>query len=96
MEIAMARTTRPLHPTASMLIAGLALLAASSAAQAAVDCAAPAGIEQRRACEAAAQGAQSLRRFRERTRTIYAIHMQDYAKAIAAAAGEPVRVAQRQ
>lgn len=82
-------------PMASMLAAGIAVLATSLPAHAAVDCTAPAGIEQRRACKAAAEGAQSLRRFRERTRTIYAIHMQDYAKAIAVAEVNPVRVSQR-
>ena len=88
------KRTLPLRPLASMLITGLAL-ATSLPARAAVDCTAPAGIEQRRACKAAAESVQSLRRFSERTRTIYAIHMPDYAKAIAAAQVDPMRVSQR-
>ena len=89
------KKTLSLKAMASLLIAGLAVLVTSFPARAAVDCTAPAGIEQRRACKAAAEGAQSLRRFRERTRTIYAIHMQDYAKALAAAEVDPIRVSQR-
>ena len=88
-------TSLPDPPLASLLIAGLAVLATSLPAQAAVDCAAPAGVEQWRACSAAAEGMQSLRRFSERTRSIYAIYMPDYAKAVAAAEAHSTRVALR-
>ena len=79
---------------ACTLVAGIAVIAAMPAT-AAVDCAAPAGVEQRRACKAAMEGAQSLRRFRDRTRVIYAIHLQDYANAVATAQRDAARVAVR-
>ena len=82
------------HLLACTFVAGVAVIAALPA-RAAVDCAAPAGVEQRRACKAATEGAQSLRRFRDRTRTIYAIHLQDYANAVATAQPDAVRVAAR-
>ena len=51
-----------------------------------VDCAAPRGIEQQRACKAAQAGVDSLRRFSERTRMIYQIHVHDYSSAFAPSA----------
>lgn len=75
--------------TVSSLVLSFAALAATLPAHAAVDCATPRGIEQRRACEAAAQGAQSLRRFSERTRMIYAINVRDYVVAQSPVAAKP-------
>ena len=46
-------------------------------ARAAVDCAAPRDVAQRRACEAATQGVDVLRRYSERTRNIYHIFLDD-------------------
>jgi hypothetical protein len=43
-----------------------------------IDCAAPSGLDQRRACEAARQGVEPLRRFAHITRHIYAIHAPQY------------------
>ena len=76
------------RPTVCSLVLSFAALAATLPAHAAVDCATPRGIEQRRACEAAAEGAQSLRRFSQRTRMIYAINMRDYLVAETAAVAE--------
>ena len=45
-----------------------------------VDCAAPRGIEQRRACEAARDGVVPLRRFALTTRGFYSIEQQRYAR----------------
>ena len=88
------KETRLPHFFACTFVAGVAVLAALPA-RAAVDCAAAAGVEQRRACKAATEGAQSLRRFRDRTRVIYAIHLPDYANAVATAQPDAVRVAVR-
>jgi hypothetical protein len=74
--------TSPLRPILSLLAVSLVALATTLPAHAAVDCDAAKGVEQRRACKAAAEGVESLRRFSERTRNIYQIYMQDYSRAI--------------
>ena len=89
----------PLRPILSSLAVSLVALATTLPAHAAVDCAAPKGVEQQRACQAAAGGVESLRRFSERTRNIYQIYMQDYARAITptvtAKDVDPTNVAER-
>jgi hypothetical protein len=80
MEIAMNRT--PLRPILFPLAVALVALATTLPAHAAVDCAVPKGVEQQRACKAAAEGVESLRRFSERTRNIYQIYVHDYSSAI--------------
>jgi hypothetical protein len=61
------------------LIAATMLAAAVSLPAQAVDCAAPKGIEQSRGCAAAKSGSEALRRYVERTQTIYALYYWDYA-----------------
>ena len=88
----------PFRLIVSSVVVAVALLATPPSAQAAVDCTVPRGLEQQRACTVAAEGAESLRRFRDRTRAIYSIYMPDYAKAIAPKAGadfDRVKVARR-
>lgn len=89
----------PLRPILSSLAVSLVALATTLPAQAAIDCAAPQGVGRRRACKAAAEGVESLRRFSERTRNIYQIYMQDYSRAIRPAVAvkdaDPARMAER-
>jgi hypothetical protein len=47
-------------------------------AHASVDCANPQGTGQARACEKAAQGVTALRRFIERTQSIYLLSIRDF------------------
>jgi len=86
---------RGLMSSLTLSIAGSIVAVAAHAA--AADCAAPKGIAEQRACEAASQGPESLRRFSERTRNIYHIYVQDYDKAVApraaARAEEPTTLA---
>jgi hypothetical protein len=63
--------------------AALLAIVATPPALAAVDCSAPRGIDQQRACKAAEESFDSLRRFSERTRNIYQIYVHDYTAAIA-------------
>jgi hypothetical protein len=67
----------------SAAAAALLAIVAAPPALAAVDCSAPRGIDQQRACKAAEEGVDSLRRFSERTRNIYQIYVHDYTPAIA-------------
>jgi hypothetical protein len=57
-------------------------------------CDTPNGSIEQRACAKAAEGADALRRFVERTRTIYALNYFDYARGEdpAVASSQPVRV----
>jgi hypothetical protein len=71
----------------SAAAAALLAIVATPPALAAVDCGAPRGIDQQRACKAAEEGVDSLRRFSERTRNIYQIYVHDYTAAIAPRAG---------
>jgi hypothetical protein len=85
----------PFRPIASSLAVSLVALAMTLPARAApVDCAVPRGVDQQRACKAAAEGAESLRRFSERTRSIYQIYVHDYSSAVrpTLAAKDPDRV----
>jgi hypothetical protein len=64
--------------------AAIMLLALGSApARAAADCAVPKSTAERRACEAASQGVPTLRRFVERTQSIYGLYIQDFRDAVA-------------
>jgi hypothetical protein len=54
--------------------AGLALPAAAEP----VDCANPRGVGQSRACAAAREGTESLRRFLQRTQAIYGLSILDF------------------
>ena len=85
--------------TAIAMVAAAALLGlASVPAFAAVDCANPQGIGQKRACEIAPQGSNELRRFVERTSSIYLLSYNDFSDYVPArtAASEPnVKVASR-
>jgi len=58
-----------------------AVLHASPSA-AAVDCDAPASFIDAKACDAARQGLEALRRFVWRTRMIYALYLPDYVHAV--------------
>jgi hypothetical protein len=97
MEIAM--NPNQLRPLLSALTAALAALVIAGPTHAAADCTAPKGVEQQRACKAAAGGVESLRRFGERTRNIYQIYMHDYSTAVspsvAAKDTERTKVAER-
>ncbi len=62
----------------SATAAALLAIVTTLPAHAAVDCATPRGVDQQRACKAASEGAESLRRFSERTRNIYQIYVHDY------------------
>jgi hypothetical protein len=61
------------------LLAATILAAAVSLPAYAVDCAAPKGIEESRGCAAAKQGADTLRRYVDRTRMIHNLYYWDYA-----------------
>ena len=63
---------------AALSIIAAAAAPASAQSSKAVDCNAPRGIDERRACEAARKGVASLRRFADSTRRIYAIYVLDY------------------
>ncbi|MCL4760337.1 MAG: hypothetical protein KJ018_00860 [Burkholderiales bacterium] len=65
---------------ATCLAATLSASALAQSSAAPVDCAAPRGIDQRRACEAAREGTTQLRRFALMTRHFYAVVPQRYAK----------------
>jgi hypothetical protein len=89
-----------IHPLLfSLVVSFFSIASASSARAAPADCAAPRGIEQQRACKAAAEGAESLRRFADRTRGLYHVYVYDYDKAIVATAAprtsDEVKVAVR-
>ncbi len=73
-----------LLPTFAFLVTA-ALATSAGASQ--VDCAKPSGHEQVRACQAAADGVDSLRQFIQRTRGIYILYIQDFGDAV------PVRMA---
>jgi hypothetical protein len=67
----------------ALAAAALSIIAAASGPASAdpstpVNCSAPRGIDDRRACEAARNGVASLRRFADATRRIYAIYVLDY------------------
>ena len=60
-----------------------AMLLASYASAAPVDCSRPAlGTGQLQACRAASQSVDDLRRFIQRTQGIYILYMQDFASAV--------------
>jgi hypothetical protein len=64
------------------LVTAAAILAAGAwipAASAQSPCASPRGSVEQRACAAAAQGPDALRRFVTRTRHIYALYYADFA-----------------
>lgn len=72
-----------MHARLALAAAALSILAAASGpasarSSTAVDCSAPGGIDQRRACEAARHGVAFLRRFADSTRSIYGIYVLDY------------------
>lgn len=50
----------------------------------AVDCSRPAGLEERRGCEKAAEGIVELQRFAERTRAVHNLYIPDFEKALPA------------
>lgn len=60
------------------LLAGTFLANAFVLPACAADCSAPSGVVERRACEYARKGPEALRRFVERTRTIYGLYFWDY------------------
>ena len=65
------------------MLAAFALLGATSATAAPVDCTRPAqGTGQVQACQAASQGVDDLRRFIPRTQGIYILYIQDFANAV--------------
>lgn len=66
----------------SATAAALLAIGTTIPAYAAVDCTAPKGVAEQRACSAAADGVEALRRFSERTRVIYHVYMQDYGHAV--------------
>jgi hypothetical protein len=66
----------PLIALAAAIV--LATTLVPPAHSAVVDCANPQGIGEARACEKAAQGANELRRFIERTQAIYLLSYQDF------------------
>jgi hypothetical protein len=63
---------------ATVLFAAIAF--APTGAQAAYKCANPNGSIERRACEMAAAGPDTLRRFVERTRGIYSLYYWDFVR----------------
>jgi len=69
-------------PTRFLLAAALAATLHSLPAAAAVDCDAPANFIDVKACDAARQGVDALRRFVWRTRMIYALYLPDYLHAV--------------
>jgi hypothetical protein len=60
------------------LLAGTLLANAFVLPARAADCNEPKGVVERRACEYARKGPEALRRFVERTRTIYGLYFWDY------------------
>lgn len=72
-------TYRKLLATSAFFVTA-ALATSASAAQ--VDCSKPAGRAEARACQAAAQGVDELRRFIQRTQGIYILYMPDYDSAV--------------
>lgn len=86
----------PVHAVASAaLLAAMAF--ATTPGLAASRCDNPNGRIEQRACAKAAESAQALRRFVERTRMIYALYYYDFApedRDTAAAAVQPSHVAE--
>ena len=74
----------------TLSVAGLIVALPAQAAP--VDCGAPRDFVERRACQAASQGVEALRRYAERTRNMHNIYLNDYARAVAASA--PTRAAE--
>ena len=74
------------------LLAGFAF--STTQALAASKCDSPQSMIDKRACEKAAAGAEDLRRFVERTRTIYGLYYYDFAKEdrVPAAPTQPTQV----
>lgn len=90
-----------MNRTASHRLAGLlfgALVAIVALPAAAADCAAPKGIGEVRGCAAAQQGSDELRRFVQRTQSIYLLGYWQFAAAVPrpaeTAAAAPIVVAQ--
>jgi len=65
-----------------LAVAALSVALHGLPAAAAVDCDAPANFIDVRACDAARQGIDALRRFVWRTRMIYALYLPDYVHAV--------------
>jgi hypothetical protein len=81
-------------PTTATLALVCAISGAAVPAQAAGRCDDPRTVIDQRACQAANQGPETLRRFVERTRMIYALSYYDFArdqaaKPVTATAAEP-------
>jgi hypothetical protein len=65
-----------------LLAAALSVALQTVPAAAAVDCDAPRNFVDVKACDAARQGLDTLRRFVWRTRMIYALYLPDYLHAV--------------
>jgi hypothetical protein len=79
-SIRMTRSIRiPLIALAAAIVLATTLV---PPAHSAVDCANPQGTGEARACEKAAQGATELRRFIERTQSIYLLYFGDFKAAV--------------
>jgi hypothetical protein len=71
---------RKLLSTSALLVTAAFAMSASAAP---VNCARPAmGNGEAQACQAAAQGADQLRQFIQRTQGIYILYMKDFADAV--------------
>ena len=68
----------------SMFVFLVSTMFATYANASPVNCAAPAGRDEARACTAAAQGVDELRRFIARTRGIYILYIQDFSSNVRA------------
>jgi hypothetical protein len=77
---------RKLLPAVAFVVGG-ALAAPVIAAP--VDCAKPSGLEQVRACAAAANGVHELRQFIQRTQGIYTLYIHDFDGMVPSVAAAP-------
>jgi hypothetical protein len=77
---------RKVLPAVAFAVVGALAVPASAAP---VDCARPSGLEQVRACAAAANGVQELRQFIQRTRGIYILYIKDFDGTVKSTAAAP-------
>jgi hypothetical protein len=87
------------RPLLSVMAGAFLAIAAWTPAHAA-DCNTPRGVGEQRACAAAAEGVETLRRFVERTRMVYGLLVRDFEKGLpperTVGDDEKTRVAEKQ